>query len=158
MIEMTTLQLLFWAVASLALLLVWVFGARDERLGVALIIGGSVVTALLIPKSGQSFDDFELSVFAADCVVLIGFVWLSFSSHKFWPIWTASLQLITVIIHIVQAVIPERVPAAYAVLQGFWVYPMFLAILSGTYGRAAIKRRNRRERPSSVLDSVSAND
>jgi hypothetical protein len=141
MLRMSFLQIVFWATVLPLFLFALRFGGREEKLGISLIIGGSVATALLSPNEWFTFSDMPLSIFLADLFVLIAFVKLSFSSQKYWPLWVASLQLITVMTHVVELAIPDVVPKAYAIIQGFWVYPMCVAIAAGTYGHMVETRR-----------------
>lgn len=143
MIPMTVLQAIFWSITLPMLAAAFVFGGREERLGMAIIVAGSIATALLTPSGVFRFDSMAVQIFISDTVILIALIWLCFSSQKYWPIWVASLQLITVAIHLVELAIPQTVPKAYAIIQGFWVYPMFLAIGGGIYGHAVYVRRKK---------------
>ncbi len=148
MIPMTILQAIFWATTLPMLAAAFAFGAREERLGMSIIVAGSVATAIFTPSGVFTFDSMAMPIFISDTVILLALVWLCFSSQKYWPIWVASLQLITVAIHLVELAIPQTVPKAYAIIQGFWVYPMFIAIAGGIYGHAVLVRRKRVTNPT----------
>jgi hypothetical protein len=156
MIDMGIFQIIFWVVCSFTAIIACRFGEKDEKIGIALIAAGSLATYLVTAGGKQSFLTMEWGIFLSDIVVFAAFVNLSLSSQKFWPIWVSSLQLVTVMTHIADLSIPNSLPNAYAFLQGVWVYPMFLAILSGTYGHNVLKRRHSRDHQVSptVTDSV----
>ena len=117
------------------------FGERDERRGMTIIMAGSIVTALVVVVANSNFKDISGWFLLVDLCVLGGFVKLLFDSRKYWPIWVGSLQLIGVVIHLLDILMPETMPAAYAMLQGFWVYPMFFAIMMGTYGSHVVFKK-----------------
>jgi len=101
----------------------------------------AVCVLCLAVAANRNFKDISGWFLFVDLCVLGGFVKLLFDSRKYWPIWVGSLQLISVVIHLLDLLVPKTLPAAYAMLQGFWVYPMFFAIMMGTYGsRVALKR------------------
>jgi hypothetical protein len=138
---MAFLQYFFWAVCVLCLAVALRFGERDERRGMIIITVGSIVTALVVVVANRDFEDISGWFLLVDVCVLVAFVKLLFDSRKYWPIWVGSLQLISVVIHLLDLLVPKTLPAAYIMLQGFWVYPMFFAIMMGTYGsKAALKR------------------
>lgn len=139
---MPFLKYFFWAVCVLCLAASLRYGERDERRGMIIITFGSILTALVVVVANHNFEDISGWFLLVDLGVLGAFVKLLFDSRKYWPIWVGSLQLISVIIHILDLLVPKTLPAAYIMLQGFWVYPMFFAIMMGTYGsRIAFKRK-----------------
>jgi uncharacterized membrane protein len=142
MLLMTFLKYFFWATCALCLLLSLRFGERDEKRGMVVIAVGSIVTALMAVMADNNFEHITPWFLLIDLSVLAAFVLVMFDSRKYWPIWVGSLQLISVVIHVLDLLIPKTLPAAYAMLQGFWVYPMFFAIMAGVYGsRVAARRR-----------------
>lgn len=139
---MPFLQYFFWAVCVLCLAVTLRFGERDERRGMIIIMVGSIVTALVVVAANRNFKDISGWFLLVDLCVLVAFVKMLFDSQKYWPVWVGSLQLISIVIHILDLLMPKTIPAAYAMLQGFWVYPMLFAIMMGTYGsRVALKRK-----------------
>jgi hypothetical protein len=116
------------------------FGGKPERIGIGIVALGSVTSMALVPDPGSSFSALELWMFGTDLAVLVAFVCLSLSSTRFWPLWVTSFQAITVFTHLAALFTPESLPAAYSILQGFWVYPMFVAILMGAYGHQKARR------------------
>jgi uncharacterized membrane protein len=139
---MTFLKFFFWTVCVLCLVLAFRFGERDEKRGMTIIAVGSVVTAVVATIANLNHWDVALFILFVDICVLISFVRVMFESQKFWPIWIGSLQSISVVINILDVLAFSTLPAAYDILQGFWVYPMFLAIMAGTYGSRKARLRN----------------
>ena len=61
-------------------------------------------------------------------------------AERFWPLWVAGLQLTTVISHGLKAVHFDLLPQAYAAAARFWVYPIFLIIVIGTWRTHRFRR------------------
>lgn len=140
---MILLKYFFWAVCVLCLAVALCFGERDERRGMIIITIGSIATAIVVVVANRNFANISGWFLVVDLCVLGAFVKLLFDSRKYWPIWVGSLQLISVIIHLLDLVVPKTLPAAYIMLQGFWAYPMFFAIMMGTYGSLVALKRKR---------------
>jgi hypothetical protein len=149
MLIMILLKYFFWTICVLCVSAAFRFGQREERRGMAIIAMGSMATALVAMIANNNFRDTTFWFLLVDISVLVAFVRLSLDSNKYWPIWVGSLQLISVIIHLLDLLVPTILPAAYIMLQGFWVYPMFVAIMAGTYGsRVAMRRKRMLSAPS----------
>ncbi len=112
--------LLFFSTSLYAL---WRGGAA-ERLGVAIVVAGSILTVLLYSPHGARFTHVETGVMIADIVVLAGFLALACFSTRFWPIWVSGLQLVAVIVHVLRLVSPTILPVPYMVVLAFWGYPI----------------------------------
>jgi hypothetical protein len=140
MLLMTFLKYFFWAACVLSLAVAIRYGERDEKRAMFIIFCGSVVTAFVALIADNDFRNIAGWFLAIDICVLIAFVSISFDSNKYWPIWVCSLQIISVLINILNLLIPNFLPAAYVMLQGFWVYPMFFSIMAGTYGSHKISK------------------
>ncbi len=128
------LQYGYWAILGMVLVAVWWFGAQPERLGVSILAIASGLSILVSTPDGRRFYNLEIGIAVVDVVTLFSFVVLAISSQRFWPIWAASFQASDLLTHGAISAMPNSVPKAYGLLQGFWVYPMFVAILLGTYG------------------------
>ncbi len=134
------LRILYDVVLAGTCLFAFVSGGRTERIGAAIILIGSFLTwfAQMPP-----FFDWRYArggMLVIDVIVLIAFFALAQRSDRFWPIWATAFHLIAVATHLVILVQPERVLQAYAIAQGFWAYPMLLAIVIGTQGARRRKR------------------
>ena len=128
------LLVFFWVtlvgVASAAFTLV----GGPERVGMVILLAGSIVSAILglVPvKNPQTLD---LWMLCSDALVLLALGSLALRSIRYWPLWATSFHAITVMTHVADLLAPDKVPTAYLILQGLWVYPMFVAILLGAYG------------------------
>jgi hypothetical protein len=124
----------FWAALAVVTTLAFFYGGPPERTGMGIIVIGSVITAVLGLGSIIHLHQFEVWLLFSDGAVLLALVWLALTSVRYWPMWATSFHAVTVMTHVAALLIPNSVPKAYLMLQGFWVYPMFIAILLGVYG------------------------
>lgn len=117
-------------------------GRTDERLAAATCIAATFATNLVYEPIG-SFAGVEVGVFIVDVATLAAFTYLALRSERFWPLWVAGLQLTTLVAHALKAIDLDLMPQAYAAAARFWVYPIFLIIVVGTYRSHQRLRRAR---------------
>ena len=86
----------------------------------------------------------ERGVLLVDLGALAAFTFLALRSDRFWPLWVAGLQLTTVIAHALKGVQLDLMPQAYAAAARFWVYPIFLILVVGTFRSARRRATSRR--------------
>jgi hypothetical protein len=131
-------HLLLAAVAAYAFLR----GRSDERLAAAICIIATVATRFVLSPVTSRYSGFEYGVFIVDVLTLAGFVAIALRTDRFWPLWVAGLQLTTLVAHVLKAIKIDLLPYAYAAAGRFWVYPIFLIIVVGTWRS---HQRSRRE-------------
>lgn len=117
-------------------------GGRDERQVGAILVAGVMATTLVLSPINQRYSNVETSVVLVDLLVLFGFTWVALTSQRFWPLWIAGFQLTTILGHLLKAVNSGMFAQAYAAAMIFWVYPMLLILVIGTWRSA---RRRERE-------------
>lgn len=110
-----------------ALIFVVRCGDGPERAGglVMLLILAFSVLRLLITTG--PVDDFDLLGLLSDGFAFIGFSWIALFAWRFWPIWTAALQLLAIGAHFGPALQLPVDPLAYAIMR---TAPTAVAILS----------------------------
>ena len=108
-------------------------GSRDARLAATICILATVATKVAISPVPNRYSSIEFGVFGVDVLTLIGFAYIALRTDRFWPLWVAGLQLTTLVAHLLKAVELDLMPRAYAVAGRFWVYPIFLIIVVGTW-------------------------
>ena len=122
-------HLLLAAVAAYAFLR----GRSDERLAAGICIVATIATRLVLSPVGDRYSGVELGVLLVDLMTLAGFVAIALRTDRFWPLWVAGLQLTTLVAHALKAIELDLLPHAYAAAGRFWVYPIFLIIVVGTW-------------------------
>ena len=80
-----------------------------------------------------SFSSVESGIFVVDALTFAAFTFIALKSDRFWPLWVAGLQLTTLMSHILKSVQLDLMPQAYAAAARFWVYPIFMIIVIGTW-------------------------
>jgi hypothetical protein len=128
----------YYAILFLVSAYAFLRGRSDERIAVATCILATFATNIVYSPRG-SYVGVELGVLLVDLGALAAFTFLALRSDRFWPLWVAGLQLTTVIAHALKGVQLDLMPQAYAAAARFWVYPIFLIIVVGTF-RSARKR------------------
>jgi hypothetical protein len=108
-------------------------GQRDERFAAVICIVATIATRLFLSPLTERYSGVETGVFVVDLLTLTGFTYIALRSDRFWPLWVAGLQLTTILAHAMKAVDFELVPKIYAAAARFWVYPIFLIIVIGTW-------------------------
>lgn len=107
------------------------------------MVFGSATSAFVATSVKYLGLDITAWLLLVDILLLVAFVWLIFDSQKYWPIWVGSLQLISVVIHFLDMLVSKTLPLAFEILQGFWAYPMYCAIMAGVYGSRVAEHRNK---------------
>jgi len=131
---------LYYALLFLVSAYAFLRGGEDERLAAATCILATFATNLVYTPSG-SYDGIELGVLLVDLWTFAAFTALALRSDRFWPLWTAGLQLTSLMPHVLKALDLDLMPQAHAAAARFWVYPIFLIIAIGTW-RSARRRRS----------------
>ena len=128
MLSPSAYYLLLFAVSAYA---VW-RGRADERLAAGICVAATFATNFFYsPLAG--FSTIEVGVLVVDAATFAAFTFLALRSQRFWPLWVAGLQLTTLTAHFLKAVQFDLMPQAYAAAARFWVYPIFLIIVIGTW-------------------------
>jgi hypothetical protein len=129
----------YYAILFLVSAYAFVVGRLDERIAAATCIIATFATNLVYDPYG-SFAGVEYGVFIVDAATFFAFTALALRSERFWPLWIAGLQLTTLMSHLFKLGRIDLMPEAYAAAARFWVYPIFLIIVIGTW-RAGRRRR-----------------
>ena len=108
-------------------------GRSDERMAAGICVAATLATRLVLSPVAHRYSGLELGVFLVDVLTLAGFVAIALRTDRFWPLWVAGLQLTTLVAHLLKAVELDLMPHAYAAAGRFWVYPIFLIIVVGTW-------------------------
>ncbi|BBD00803.1 hypothetical protein YGS_C1P2058 [Sphingobium sp. YG1] len=66
-----------------------------------------------------------------DLGTFIALLWLMLNSQRYWPIWAAACQLMTVLTHVVTLLLPDFSDRIYAGLSTVWVIPLMLFTIIG---------------------------
>lgn len=123
---------LYFACLVFVVVYAWRRGGRPEQAGALVLLLGSLLTMAAGSPAILRFASIEFGILVVDLMVLAAFLALALSSDRYWPLWTAALQLIGVLAHLAKAADLEMPRFGYAFLQAVWSYPMMLTIVIGT--------------------------
>lgn len=127
-----TTPLFYWTILALCALYVCWRGGAAEKVGIGIVVVGSVTTTLSASTSlNMRFHSIEMGMFVVDVVVFFAFLALALAADRFWPLWVAGLQLVGTLSHTLVLASSHVVAWAYAVTQALWAYPILLLIVLG---------------------------
>lgn len=129
----------YWIVLLAVSAYAFARGQLDERLAATICIAATIGTILVHSPLSVRFSTVEVGVLIVDVIALLAFTAIALRTDRFWPLWVAGLQLTTTMAHFLKAVDLQMMPQVYAAAARFWVYPIFLIIVVGTW------RSSRRE-------------
>ena len=132
------LSVLGFAVLAMSCFVALRWGGSDERMAaVGLIV--AVIASNIV--SGGSYGHTETGVLIVDVTLFFGLLALALRSDRFWPMWAAAFQLVATMVHVGSMTETGDFAWAYYVALIFWTFPVFIALLAGTW----FEGRNRRE-------------
>ena len=102
-------------------------GGETEKLGAAIMVAGSVLTALM----ATGWRGVNIGVLVVDVAVLVALVVLMLRTDKYWLLWVTAFQVICVLTHFARLINPAILSRAYSIGEGFWAYPMLMALSLG---------------------------
>jgi hypothetical protein len=129
MLDPLSYWLLLTGVAAYAL---W-RGRGDERAAALVCVVATAASVLVNSPLTRRFAGVETGVLVVDLLTLAAFIAIALRTKRFWPLWVAGFQLTSTFAHVLKAVHFSLVPQVYAAAERLWVYPIFLAIVVGTW-------------------------
>jgi hypothetical protein len=133
----------YYTILALVCLFALWRGRTDERAAASICILATLASNIVYEPTRSSYAGVEVGVFMVDTLTFVGFTLIALRSERFWPLWLAGLQLTTVFSHLLKAIQLDLMPQAYAAAARFWVYPIFMIIVVGTW-RASRRRMSER--------------
>lgn len=108
------------------------YGSEPERTGALIVGSATVLTMGFSLGMGNHFRSTESAVLIIDIITGAAFFWLALTSNRYWPLWATAFQSIAIMTHLAVLIDRSIVPQAYAAGQGFWAYPVLVALLLGS--------------------------
>ncbi|MDO7836930.1 hypothetical protein Q4610_17930 [Sphingobium sp. HBC34] len=119
----------FWLLMLMTCVFAVCFGGRDGRLLVVISIAAALLS---IPAQlAGSWHATQYWLMLVDLGTFAALLWLMLRSDRYWPIWVAGCQLMTVLTHIVTLLRPDFPSMIYAGLSTVWVIPLMLFAIIG---------------------------
>jgi hypothetical protein len=125
-------QTIFFSVLALSCFVAWARGGAPERIGALLLATAAIVSTVIVGNRETMFSGIEWGLFATDTILLLALVVLALSVDRYWPMWLASLQMVSVWMHPAFGFSETKMAFAYAIASIFWSYPMQIVLVVGT--------------------------
>lgn len=129
--------ILFWSLTIIGCLYAALLGSRDGRWAALLITSASLLSIPAALLSG-GWARTEHALFTVDALLLVGLLTLAMKSDRYFPIWMAGFQLISVLTHLSTLMAPDFAPKIYRALGSLWAMPITVSMMWGIY----LDRRN----------------
>lgn len=123
----------YWIILSAVIAFAFARGRFDERAAAIICVLATIGTVVARSMQSNDYQAIEYGVLLVDGLTLAAFVAIALITRRFWPLWVAGFQLTSTFSHALKLLHPDLVPQVYAVAERFWVYPIFLAIVVGTW-------------------------
>jgi uncharacterized membrane protein (UPF0136 family) len=106
-------------------------GGWAEKLAASGIVSNSYLTALLVSPPDIMFHQFERAVALLDLALLVLLGIIALRSRKFWPMWLAAFQGVTVLSHLAPYV--HVSPWVYFRAVALWSWVMWIVLGFAVY-------------------------
>lgn len=131
-------QILGFAALGLSCFVALRWGGMDEKIAAVGFIIAVIATNTV---TDGSYGHTETGVLVVDVAVFFGLLVLALRSDRFWPMWAAAFQLVGTMVHFASISQTGDFAWAYYVALIFWTFPVFIALMAGTW----LEGRSRRE-------------
>jgi hypothetical protein len=113
-------------------------GGWPERLAALGMVADSIASALL--QNTHDWSRTQWGDLTVDGAYLAMLVWLALKTNRYWPMWAAAFQLLSVLIYLARMA-DRRVGALapYAAVE-IWSYLILIAIAVGSFGHWQTRR------------------
>jgi hypothetical protein len=134
---------MLWQVLGVAALVISCFyalkaGGFDEKLAAGVLMLAVVATNIV--SDGQ-YTHTETGVLVVDVLLFFALLVLALRSDRFWPMWAAAFQLVATMVHVGSISQTGDFEWAYYVALTFWTFPVFIALLAGTWFEGRFRRQ-----------------
>ena len=112
-------------------------GGRPEQIGAATFVSGVIASITLAHPVAFRFHGVEHGMLLVDTAMLGVFLWLSFTSTRFWPLWVSGMLVAELSVHAMRVAVPAVVPKAYmdAVALWSWIAQIILIVATWRHQR-----------------------
>lgn len=107
-------------------------GPPERRVGFLLGIG-DLASIAAVSDQQIRFQGEEIGLAIVDGLLFVAIFWIAVRSTRWWPLWMAAFQLISVGVHLARILAPWTLPMTYFNTTSLWSYPMILVLFAGTW-------------------------
>lgn len=113
---------------SSVILVLWK-GKWEERLVLATLAIGSLLTPLLHARTERDWLTPDTALFVNELLVTIVILFVAYRSRFFWPIPIAAFQMLALLTPYATLIGQDLVSYAVGMMQGMWAYPQLLIMI-----------------------------
>jgi len=127
--------MLLWisaGILALALGLPFLAGERPERQGGMVLLAMTVIAFGGSGLFGRVYRTVDPVGLAVDLVGFAGFTILALRAPRYWPLWASSLQLLSLIAHLIRFLEVKVAPVTYAVMKTAPSYLLMACLIAGS--------------------------
>jgi hypothetical protein len=133
--------ILFAVLLALATLYALVQGGAPERAVALGYLAAYVGSAYFAANRTDQYFSLEWGLFAVDSLLAICLVLFALHANRYWTLWAASIQIVSLAAHFAKLVVPELVAPAYGLTLIVWSYLAIPVLFFGTH-----RHRKRQQR------------
>lgn len=108
-------------------------GGGPERLAAMLLLLARLATLVMPFDYQTTFRTINWGNFLVDLGLLVALMTLATRANRFWPMWMAAIQLLTIGMHAVRVYDMQIVAIVYSRLSGQLAYPMLAMLAIGVW-------------------------
>lgn len=108
-------------------------GGGPERLAALLLLAARLATLVMPFDYHSTFRTINWGNFLVDLSLLVALMLLATRANRFWPMWMASIQLLTIGMHAVRVYDVQIIAIVYSRLSGQLAYPMLAMLALGVW-------------------------
>ena len=124
------MPLLFWTLTLLGCGYAAAVGGKDGLWASLSLICASLLT-LPAERLGSLWASTEIAVMGVDLGLFLSLYGLTLRTKRFFPIWMAGFQLISVATHISTLIAPTFTPRIYRAMESVWAIPITVVMVLG---------------------------
>jgi hypothetical protein len=108
-----------------------IIGGATERWATFIFLSAALLTSLASWHTLWARSDWPMAIIDFYCFLAL-YV-LAVKSGRYWPIWSAGFQLLSVLTHVAVFLDPSSGPKAYRAMETVWALPALLSMVIGAH-------------------------
>lgn len=122
----------FFGLLILSVALALVRGGKPEKAGALIILGMVVLQFASLALKPSVYNEVDVASVVVDGVGAVAFTMLAVHAMRVWPIWAASLQILSLTSHFARNIDSREEPLVYVAMKSGPTFLVIVALLLGT--------------------------
>ena len=124
----------FWSIWLFAIVYALARGGRPEKYAALIQLCASGIQMILYQFTHVAVATVDAVGVLADTVLVVGYVTIALNARRHWPMWAASLCLLSLTSHFSRFANSELVERGYSILSASPTAAVLLLLIIGTIG------------------------